>query len=135
MPEITPALSVEADQFFTAIPPMLGKVAKIAVTTSQSLVDLSGVNYLGVGCEKHRYEIRSDADVVWAMGSSGGTISTAGTVANGQSGGTLKANERVQFLILPGKFFFYGITGTGTANVEIRPCGDVGFSGAKASGL
>lgn len=126
-----PTVSREADQFFTALPPLVGKVAKIAATATASSTDLSAAGALGPKCEGFRYEIRSDADVVWAVGVSGATLAVAGTVADGQSGGTLKANERVQFLLPLGMHYLYAVTSTGTANIEIRAVGDIGLDGAK----
>lgn len=117
------ALSLEADQFFTATPPLLGKVVRVqatSATTGAALVDLShdttGLTPEIVG---KLVEVWADADVVIALHSSDtATIAAAGALGT-TSGSTLKAFERRQFIVPRTATFLFGVTVSGTANLEI----------------
>ena len=119
-------LSTEADQVFTLLPPVLGKVFGVSATTATgaSPTDLSAATALGAQVGGTLVEFWADADVYVALsGVSTGTLAATGTVAGGNSGALVKAYERLPFFIRDKETWLYLVSSSGTANVKIRPAG------------
>lgn len=117
-------VSPEADNFFTATPPVIGTVLKYTIDQASgaaAIVNLAGASAYGTKIIGKYVELWASQAIVWAVsGASGAAVSAASGAFGGTSGKTLQAGERTWFQVPKNGIWIYAVAaGTPSAAFEI----------------